>query len=56
MSRDHAAGDLPVIDQSAFATLGALQEYLTGYWGQMRALVLALITQAHKHALARRSS
>ena len=56
MSRDHAAGDFPVIDQSAFATLGTLQEYLTDYWGQMRALALALITWAHRHSLARRSS
>lgn len=55
MSRD-PAGDVPVIDQSAFATLGTLQEYLTDYWGQMRALALALITQAHRHSLARRSS
>jgi hypothetical protein len=56
MSRDHATGDFPVFDQSAFATFGTLQEYLPDYWGQMRALALALITQAHKHALARRSS
>jgi hypothetical protein len=56
MSRDVPAGDFPVIDQSAFATLGTLQEYLTDYWGQMRALALALITQAHGHSLARRSS
>jgi hypothetical protein len=41
---DHVAGDLPVIDQSAFATLGTLQEDLTDYWGQMRGLALALIT------------
>jgi hypothetical protein len=56
MPRDHAAGDSPVIDQSAFATLGTLQEYLTDYRGQMRALALARITHAHKHSLARRSS
>lgn len=54
--RDHAADEFPVIGQSALATLGTLQEDLTDYWGQMRALALALITQAHKHSLARRSS
>jgi hypothetical protein len=47
MSGDRAAGHFPVIDQSAFATLGTLQEYPPDYWGQMRALALALITQTH---------
>ena len=45
-SRDRAAGDVPVIDQSAFATRRTLQQHLTHYWRQMRALA-ALITQAH---------
>jgi hypothetical protein len=54
MPRD-ASDDFPVSDQSAFATLGTLQEYLTDYRGQMRGLALALITQAHRHSLARRS-
>jgi hypothetical protein len=56
MPRDHAAGDSPVIDQSPFATLGTLQEYLTDYRAQMGAVALALITQAHRRSLARRSS
>jgi hypothetical protein len=47
MSRDHAAANFPVVDQSAFATFGTLQKHLTHYSGQMRALALALTTQAH---------
>jgi hypothetical protein len=29
VSRDHAVGDFPVLDQRPFATLGTLQQYLT---------------------------
>jgi hypothetical protein len=54
-SRDHAAGDLPVIVQRAFATLRTAQQYLTDYWGDMRALA-ALTTQTHTDSLAQRSS
>jgi hypothetical protein len=54
-SRVHAAGDLPVVVQRAFATLRTPQQYLTDYWRHMRALA-ALTTQTHTDSLAQRSS
>jgi hypothetical protein len=48
----HSVDLRPVVDQSAFATLGTLDEDLTGDWAQLCALVL--ITQAHDSRLTER--